>query len=164
MLDVAATKGLSPIWDLETWLSELTQTEPAIPLRWSGPRRAAGVRGIEHLSVIISSLADGQFGDLTWAAGGPPMWGQSMRAGDRWIIEVHDGSEDDFAQRVFRGDPGDYPARDEGRELNATETFAPLAAASILWAWQHGCLPDGLARTLKYLTPRDRRRYGLPET
>lgn len=34
-------------------------------------------------------------------------WGQTMRTDGGWIVEVYAGTNDDFAQRVYRGEVGD---------------------------------------------------------
>jgi len=72
-------------------------------------------------------------------------------------------SPDDFAQRVHRGAPGDHPGTDPSatRALEI-EAFRPMQAADLLWGWVCGrILPPGFARTLRYLTPQQRRQYGF---
>ena len=34
-----------------------------------------------------------------------------MRYPTGWVVDAHDGTPDDFAKRVFRGNPGDYRSR-----------------------------------------------------
>ena len=55
------------------------------------------------------------------------------------------------------------PRADGDDDLHPFEKFPPLVVASVIWAWEHGSLPEGYARTLNYLSPRDRRRWGLDD-
>lgn len=151
---------VAPVIDVDAWLE--TQTQPRVPLIWEHDSEVE-VRNAEHLSVLLSSLAEGDHGLVRWHGDTPPLWAQTMRVDDnRWIIEAFDGADDGFVQRVFRGEPGDYPPRgDRDRDLHPFEQFPPYAAAAVIWSWLHGALPEGCARTLNYLSPSDRRRWGL---
>lgn len=79
--------------------------------------------------------------------------------------EVHDGTPQDFARRVFRGlRPTDYPLSPEGdRRLHDAELFGAQHAAAILWSFLHDGLPPGYARTLRHLSPTELRRFGFNE-
>lgn len=84
-----------------------------------------------------------------------------MRTDGGWIVEVHAGTNDDFAQRVYRGEVGGYPRSSEDPNLLSVEAWTPVGVADVLWAWLGGALPDGCSRTMRYLSTEDRERYGL---
>lgn len=152
--------------DPDTWLREQMVLQPEEPVTWE---RRTAVRGVEHLAVLMSGLAVQRHGVLEGGATRQHRWGQTMRVDVGWIVEVHDGSGEDFARRVFRGEPGEYPLRPaftsrtwvSNPELLSLELFAHFAAAQILWAWVHTGLPEGLSRTLRHFSDSTRGRIGL---
>jgi len=154
----------SPDIDIEVWLDEQTRVQPAVPLLWDRGTGETQIRSVEHLSVLLSSLGDGDFASVHWPDYAPPRWAQTMHVDDGlWIVEASLG-DDSFVERVFRGGPGDYPPRADGDvDLHPFEKFPPLVVASVIWAWEHGSLPEGYARTLNYLSPQDRRRWGFDD-
>lgn len=135
-----------------SWLVEELEDEPDQPVvwlsSWSG-RSAVEVRNVEHLAVLISGLARaGAFGGVEWVRGDVRRWGQTMRVHGGWIIEAHDGSEHDYAQRIHRGEPGDYPAAHRSKPHHL-EVWTSLGAAEVLWSWLAGSLPEGCCRTIR---------------
>jgi hypothetical protein len=85
-----------------------------------------------------------------------------MHHSDQWIVEVHDGTAADWAQRVYYGGPGEFSKTDTADALSIGK-FRPMRAARVLWAWMHGALPEGYSRTLRHIDRDYRRRYGLSE-
>lgn len=135
---------------LETWLAEQTATQPDVPIRWS--RTAQRVRNAEHLCVLIAQLTTpGEFG-VVERLGAPHRWGQTMRHPAGFIVEVHTGSPDDVAQRVYRGDIGEYPRPSGDRAAFPFELWTPMSAAEGLWGWlTAGVLPIGCNRTTRHM-------------
>lgn len=89
-----------------------------------------GVQSQPELSSRIEALADGQHAVLKALVDGRFPFAQTIRLGDIWIVEVHDGSEDDWASRVMRGE------RTAPRGLlDPVESFTAAEAADIMWAW-----------------------------
>lgn len=89
----------------------------------------------------VTRLDDDQFGVLKCRVGEVFPTAQTLRVGEAWIVEVHDGTAGDWASRVLRGErtmPQDV--------LDPAETFAADEAATIMWSWLAGALPDGLSR------------------
>lgn len=83
-----------------------------------------------ELSSRIEALADGQHAVLKALVDGRFPFAQTIRLGDVWIVEVHDGSQDDWASRVMRGE------RTAPRGvLDPVESFTAAEAANIMWAW-----------------------------
>jgi len=164
MSDVAVTTIVDLGSLVESWLFAQPQSAPENPPRWlKGGHHSGGVsvRSSEHLTVLVASLDVDRFGVLVSPVGGSGAWGQTMRTDDGWLVEVHAGTDEDFAQRVYRGEVGDYPCSSEGTSLLTVEVWTPIGVADVLWAWLGGALPDGCSRTLRYLSAEDRRRYGL---
>lgn len=160
--------------ETELRLHAAIRPEPDAVLVWvpdGRHGRRTAVRSAEHLAVLISALRADEFGIVERIDGRGP-WGQTARVpgddgdADSWIVELSDGSIDDFAQRAIRGAESDYPDR-SGRsgpyELEPTERFRSFAAAEVLWAWEHGTLLTGITRTLKYLTYSERRSAGFAD-
>lgn len=151
--------------DLERWIQGLTALSPERGIMWL-PRwsrhGAAPVRSVEHLAVLISSLGQQSFSGVESDSHVVRRWAQTMRVGDDWIVEVRDCSVDDFPMRVFRGEPGEYPPRGDGREeLYTIETWTSMGAADVIWSWVQESLPAGCSRTLGHFGPNQRRQYGL---
>ncbi len=153
---------------LDLWLAAHSEPIASDPIVWGHSRRTL-VSDAEHLGALIGGLGKGEFGIARSAAGGG-RWGQVMNvASDHevstYIAEVHDGTPSDFAQRVFRGVRfSDYPESPAGpRDLHDFEVFGAPVVAEILWSFLHVGLPIGYLRTLRYLGPAERRRYGLPQ-
>lgn len=78
-------------------------------------------------------------------------WGQVMRVPGGFIVDVHDGSNNDFAERVFRGELGDYPRPSGKRPCYPFELWSQSGVANVLWCWINGSLPDGSARTMNHM-------------
>ena len=154
--------------EVDAWLADRAVVRPEFPLVWAPHGGAVwhdvAVEGIEQLAALVSALDAQTFGILRSADPSIGRWGQTMHGPDLWIVEVHDGSAADFAQRAHRGGPGGYPAGGHrGDGALDIESFRPVEVALILWAWMHGGLPTGYARTLRHLSDGYRRRYGLLE-
>lgn len=58
---------------------------------------------------------------------------------------------DDFAKRVFRGSPGDYPKLSGRWPAFDFEVWKSIAAADVMWTWLHGSLPKGCSRTMRHM-------------
>jgi len=152
--------------DPDTWLEGQVELEPDHPVLWGN---RTPIRGVEHLGILMSGLAEGRHGVVDGGPSRQHRWGQTMRVEGRWFVEVHDGSADDYARRVFRGEPGEYPLRPDfvgnlwhhNPEVLAVELFAHFAAAQVLWAWVHTGLPEGLSRTLRHFSAETRQRIGM---
>lgn len=147
--------------DVESWLAHELQSQSERGIFWrSNVGARVTVHRFEGLAVAVSRLPrDESWGVCTWVDG-PSRWGQSMRVPGGWIVEVHDGTVTDFAQRVFRGRPGEYLHKTSDRLLHH-ELWSAMGAAEVLWSWMHGALPEGCSRTLDYLDEQQRRRYGV---
>lgn len=150
--------------EVESWLLNQPLTTPEEPIRWQTAGRSCEVRNPEHLAVLVSVLDLGRFGVLERPGSGTRRWGQTMRTRDGWIVEVHDGSDQDFAQRVHRGPNGLYPRRPAESDLHPHELWPTGACAEVLWSWLAGGLPLGCSRTLQYLSPEQRQRYGFADS
>ena len=153
---------------LDLWLATHSEPIASDPIVWGHSRRTL-VSDAEHLGALIGGLGKGEFGIARSAAGGG-RWGQVMNVASdhevsKYIVEVHDGTPGDFAQRVFRGlRSSDYPqSTAERRTLHDIEVFDATVASGLLWSFLHVGLPNGYLRTLRYLGPTERRRYGLPQ-
>lgn len=62
-------------------------------------------------------------------AGEDDRWAQVMSEGDDWIVEVHDGTAQDWASRVLKDDVDSSNGRDA-----AEGGWEPLSAVAIVWA------------------------------
>lgn len=146
--------------DPDVWLAEQTLTSPAVPLMWEGH---TVITSPEHLAVILSTLRPGGFGLVHWQGFEPTLWSQTMRVDEnRWIVEASEGTSDGFVKRVYRDATGGYPQRqDSDHQLHDCERFNSYAAAAVMWSWAHGVLPEGLSRTLNFLSPSERQKLGL---
>jgi len=89
----------------------------------------------------VAGLGDNCFGVLKRRASSRTRFAQTLRIGERWIVEVHDGTDGDWASRVVRG-RRTAPAG----VLDATESWIAGEAAEVMWAWLHGALPWGVRR------------------
>ena len=115
-------------------------------------RSGTAVRNVEHLSVLVSSLPEpGEWAVVEWSEGDVRRWCQTMRYPTGWVVDAHDGTPDDFAKRVFRGGPGDYPKPSGRRPAFDFELWQPYAAADLMWSWLHGSLPEGCSRTMRHM-------------
>ncbi|MCH1883960.1 hypothetical protein [Agrococcus sp. ARC_14] len=95
----------------------------------------------DDLKARVARLDDNRFGVLKCAVGERFPFAQTLRVGDAWIVEVHDGTADGWVSRVRRGErtmPQDV--------LDPAEAFTADDAATIMWAWLAGELPEGLSQ------------------
>lgn len=93
--------------ELETRLEPAP--EPARPVIWRpGWSRAVPVRSIEHLTVVMSSMALEEVGGLCHGGDEASRWAQAKRLALGWIVEVRDTTTDDWPERVLRGSHGSY--------------------------------------------------------
>ncbi len=139
----------------ESWLRTRTAASPEQPIIWCPHGSRGGgeaVRSLEHLSVLISHLPEpGEWAVVEWAGGDVRRWCQTMRHPSGWVVDAHDGTANDFAMRVFRGAPGDYPKAAGRRPAYGFELWQPWAAADVMWTWLHGNLPEGCSRTMRHM-------------
>lgn len=139
--------------EIATWLETLnrTQAEPEHPLRWclSWDRPGVVLRGPQHLAVLVSTMPDESYGGVEGPVQG--RWVQTMRVGDRWILEVCHESLD-WPRRVYAGDQAAWPGkRPATSHLWGVELFRSLQVADVGWAWMRkGHLPAGFSHTLDY--------------
>jgi hypothetical protein len=164
--DVLAGLSDTDLWHLDIWAARHSQPLPANPVTWSRPSGTT-VADSEQLTHLIGGLALQQFGVLASGATSNGRWAQVYNvaeAGEEssYIVEVHNGAESDFAQRVFKGiRNSDYPPSPDGRRLlHDFEVFSAARAANIAWSWLHIGLPVGYLRTENQMGPAELRRYG----
>lgn len=171
-LELRSLEGINDL-DRLTALSPLP--EPSRPLLWRGYGERCLVLSPRHLAVLVST--QNQFGDFGIISfeNGQGRWGQTMRLSamessgrlrsqntrddEFWVVEVHDGTPEDYARRVVRGNPGDYPW-DAGYQRVPIEEFRPREAAAILWGWMDTGRTDGYWRTMRHHPPDDRAEIG----
>ncbi|HQY97552.1 MAG TPA: hypothetical protein PLU83_11245 [Phycicoccus sp.] len=156
LLDLSAMTSNMPTADLliavDAWLAEQTAPEPGLPIVWR-PRGRPGpaVRNAEHLAVLVSLIpGPGEWAVIEWRGHPGKGWCQTMRYAGGWVVEVHDGTPEDWAQRVYRTEQF-YPEPAGVRPPFTHELWSPVAAADIMWAWLHGSLLEGCARTDRHL-------------
>ena len=112
-------------------------------------RAGTPVRNVEHLSVFVSSLPE----PVEWASStgrlGRPAVVPDHALPHRLGCGAHDGTPDDFAKRVYRGSPGDYP-KPAGRRP-AFDFDSGGTPEQTMWTWLHGSLPDGCSRSMRHM-------------
>lgn len=126
--------------------------EPEQPVLWLPGwrcRSAVPVRSVEELALLASHLGTGKFAGVERTRRGVRRWSQTLCVKREWIVEVHDGTSDEVAQRVFRGGTGDYPCGAVDPPLYPIEKWSSTGVAEVMWAWLHGGLPEGCARTIR---------------
>ncbi|WP_206446818.1 hypothetical protein [Agrococcus sp. KRD186] len=169
------------LFQLDVWMARHAHDEPEpdpgpapVPPRlpegvvlWSRPE-CTEVHDAAHLAQLLEALRGHAFGTALGSSAPQARSGQVVRVSEAdepptFIVEVHDGTPQDFARRVFRGlRPTDYPLSPEGdRPLHDAELFDSQHAAAILWSFLHDGLPPGYARTLRHLSPTELRRFGF---
>ena len=166
-LPVVGAPITSELAELELQLSRELAPQPAEPVLWSKPA-GTPVSDASHLAELMGRLSAQEFGFAIGGVSTGERWGQVFNVAERgeastYIVEVHNGGSNDFAQRVFRGDrASDYPAAASGkRPLHDFELFPAAAAARLVWDWIHVGLPAGVLRTLRHLDAAQHRQYGL---
>lgn len=139
----------------ESWLQDVTEATLGQTIRWCPHghwHSGTAVRSLEHLSVLVSRLSEpGEWAIVEWQRGDVRRWCQTMRHPGGWVVEAHDGTPEDWSQRVFRGSPGLYPEPSGRRPAFDFELWQPLEAAGVMWSWLHGCLPEGCSRTMRHM-------------
>ena len=146
--DVVAVRDLTT--DITTWLDRLAvaQAESAEELRWlpGWHRPGTPVRSAEHLSTLITTLDDEEFGGVAGPIEG--RWVQTMRVGSRWIVEVSHETGN-WPRRVYVGDVTTLPSRAKRDTYpSADELMRPLVVADIAWTWMKlGVLPPYFSST-----------------
>ncbi|MFA4840653.1 MAG: hypothetical protein WC580_02980 [Agrococcus sp.] len=103
-------------------------------------RESTQILALEQLAVWVATLAPGEWAVIALPVENEGRWAQVMRLDDDCIVEVHDGTVQDWASRVLRDEP-----RPEGAA--SSSEWGPQASAAIIWAWMHGGLPEGCHRT-----------------
>lgn len=148
----APSAGSDPHTDRAGWAIDLDRRmvdalgglrETELEIRWSPSGRAhesTQIIATEQLAVWIRTLAPSEWAVISLPADEDDRWAQVMCVGDDWIVEVHDGTAQEWASRVLRDDVSASDGPD------AAEAWEPLAAAAIAWAWMHGNLPEGCHR------------------
>lgn len=130
---------------LDVWLETVTAPQPRDEWwwdpRWSG--RRTGIRGPEHLAVLISSLRpDGDFAGIADAHS--TRWAQVKRLESDWWVEVQDvGSEwpDVFLPSGMAPEGAtEYPTG------TRPAVWTHQVAAELAWAWLHGRALQGVVR------------------
>ena len=110
--------------------------------RWHEGWSSWGVplRGLEHLAVLVGALGHMDYAGVT--APDSVRWAQTKRIGDRWVVEVREGS-DGWPSVVVpaTGDDG-ILAR---LSTDAGALWSHHAVAGVVWSWLDGSLPDGYA-------------------
>lgn len=102
--------------------------------------------------MLASRLPEpGEWALVEWSGEDVRRWCQTMRYPTGWVVDAHDGTPDDFAKRVFRGEPGDYPKPSGRRTAFDFELWQPMTAADVMWTWLHGSLYEGCARTMRHM-------------
>jgi hypothetical protein len=163
---------------LETWLSTQSLPHEAEHPLWrpSGSRRDTRIRGVEHLTVLISTLGrnDESFAIIEWPRPFPQPWAQTRPSDGGFIVELNDGfvlpgNQYPCTRRAYRGRPGDYPLPDEydpryqtpGYPAGDMGAFTALAGAELVWAWlTTATLPPGIAVTMRHFGAKQRQHFG----
>ncbi len=99
------------------------------------------LRDADALAARVHGLGDNRFGVAKRRAESVTPFAQTLRIGDAWIVEVHDGTDDDWAHRVLRA-ARSLPAE----QLDPAESWNPSDAADIMWSWLHGDRLEHLQR------------------
>ncbi|KAA6435263.1 hypothetical protein FQ330_05805 [Agrococcus sediminis] len=102
---------------------------------------AALLEDANGLAAKVRGLDDNRFGIVKRRAGSVTPFAQTLRIGDAWIVEVHDGTDDDWAHRVLRA-ARSVPAG----QLDPAESWNASDAADIMWSWLHGDRLEHLQR------------------
>ena len=146
--DAASDGPRPPGWVLELDREVAAVLEPVreteLDIRWNPLGRkheSTRILTVEQLAVWIATLAPGKWAVISLPADADARWAQVMRLDEEWIVEVHDGTPQDWASRVLH--QGSTEPRDG---ISPAEAWSPLAAAEVTWSWMQGSLPDGCRR------------------
>lgn len=82
--------------DVDAVATVLSMPQYADLIMWS-PQGAApeDISSSDQLVARVGALDDNRFGVVQRRYGSLIRFGQTLRVGDVWIVEVHDGTEDD---------------------------------------------------------------------
>lgn len=141
------TQVVLPVTDGHLECAALPFTEPERAVVWDAgwTGDTVSVRGIEHLSVLVSALTPLEFGGVRREGDPWGRWAQTKRMRRGWLVEIGDCSGDGWPSRAYRGPAGTYLREVVPGISFGPEYFSPGAAVDIMWAWLRGGLPEGIA-------------------